>query len=103
MVNYWIEKRSIALGGQYHSIDEAAEMLVVSCDYMTKMLEMGIILYKGTLQNPLIGEAEINRFEEVRRIHDDLGINWPGASLIVDLLHENARLTRELAIIKKQI
>lgn len=103
MVNFWIEKRSVSLEGDYFSIDQAAIALSVSCDFIARMLEMGIILYKGTMENPLIGQDEIDRLEEVRRIHDDLGINWPGASLIVDLLHENAKLIRELAIMRKQL
>ena len=103
MVNFWLEKRRISLAGECFSLGDVAGMLAVSQDFILRMMEMGIIVYEGNLGEAQIPSGEIERFEEVRRIHDDLGVNWAGASLIVDLLKENQRLKQELSIAKKQI
>lgn len=44
----------------------------------------------------LFSEAAIGRVRQALRLHDDLGINWAGIAVVLDLLDRIEALEREL-------
>lgn len=44
---------------------------------------------------PLFTQAAIERVRQALRLHHDLGINWPGVAVVLDLLDRIEALERE--------
>ncbi|ATW28733.1 hypothetical protein DCMF_18690 [Candidatus Formimonas warabiya] len=61
-----------------------------------KLLELGLINYQGRISNPRISRSEVTKIRQMVRLRRDLGINWSGVSLVLDLLEEIQALREEI-------
>jgi chaperone modulatory protein CbpM len=43
----------------------------------------------------LFGQSAVDRIRRALRLHHDLGINWPGVAVVLDLLERMERLERQ--------
>ena len=57
----------------------------------------GLVVTERGLSAPLFPAAAAARLRRIQRLHADLGVNFTGAAIIVDLLERLARLEAELS------
>jgi len=62
-----------------------------------RLTELGLLEYSGSLEQPVYSAASIPHLRRMLRLRQDLGINWVGIGLVMDLLNEIAGLQREIA------
>lgn len=76
---------------------ELAKAAGVHPTLVLRLAELGLLEYSGSLDEPVFAEASIPRLRRMLRLRRDLGINWTGIGLVMDLLDEIAALRREVA------
>lgn len=70
---------------------------------LQEMLEEGLFSAQHTEKHHmLIDQKALQRIESALRLHNDLGINMPGAALTLDLLEKIEKMQKELDILRKQ-
>jgi len=84
------------------TLDELCERCGLPQDEMVEMISYGVV-------EPIEGRdrrywrfraVAVRRVLKARRLHQDLGVNLPGASLALDLLEEVERLRSQLRRIR---
>lgn len=79
------------------STNALSKSLGVSSKLIDEMIELGIVQGKQKSANEIIfSSVEIYRIRKVIRLNRDLGINTPGAALVLDLLDQIDELKRKL-------
>ncbi|MDK2822453.1 MAG: chaperone modulatory protein CbpM [Clostridia bacterium] len=68
---------------------------------LVKLMELGLINYSGRMDNPRFKREEILKVQKMIRLRRDLGINWIGVGLVLDLLDEIEELRKEIKRLKK--
>ena len=85
------------VAGQPMRLDEVCLHLGVSRDLVEVCLRWEVV---GLIQAPeddiRLNEREVERLRRALRLHHDLGVNWPGVTIILDLLERMETLEREL-------
>jgi chaperone modulatory protein CbpM len=80
------------------SLAELCQHYVVQVDWVVELVEEGIVEPEGTRQDQWRFSGECRRrISIVRRLQRDLGVNLPGAALVLDLLDEVQALRRAQA------
>lgn len=67
-------------------------------DILQQIAELGIV----DLRNGLIPARQIKRIQKLMRLRRDLGINFPGVAVILDLLERVEALEDELDRLKRR-
>jgi len=97
---------------RYHTRVPSQEMLTL--DDLSRLVdlhpEMVLRLVDLGLVEPEVGEPEwlfhdtaVPRIWKIRRLHRDLGINWAGIGVVLDLLERIEELEREIAWLRRQL
>jgi|SRR5215831_3129184 len=87
----------------YLSSAELAAAAGISLSRLARLIRLGMVeppaLVAGErgLTAPVFPAAAAARLRRIRRLHEDLGVNFAGAVIIVDLLERLHRLEAELA------
>ncbi len=89
-------------------LDEATTLSIVEvcikCDIseeaLLELLEQGLCHLSSTTS---IDEHILSRIQSACRIQQDLGVNAPGAVLVMELLDELKQMRRELAILQRHM
>jgi chaperone modulatory protein CbpM len=85
------------IGRQAMRLDEVCLHLGVSRDLVEVCLRWEVV---GPIQaqedDIRLNETEVERLRRALRLHHDLGVNWPGVTIILDLLERMETLEREL-------
>ena len=81
------------------SLAELCQACRISTEEVIKLVEEGIVEPRGrTATDWRFQGVYVHRVYRAVRLHRDLGVNWPGAALALDLLEEiealRARLKR---------
>ncbi|NOX27657.1 MAG: chaperone modulatory protein CbpM [Gammaproteobacteria bacterium] len=80
----------------YCSFEELCAITALSSDVIIEIVEHGIIEPKGThLENWTFNTQMITVTKKACRLHKDLGIDWPGIALAINLLDELEQLRTE--------
>jgi chaperone modulatory protein CbpM len=76
--------------------DEICVHLGISQDLLELCLRWEVIeppeAEEGVL---LFGQSAVERIRRALRLHHDLGINWPGVAIVLDLLERVEKLERQ--------
>ena len=81
----------------YLTLKEITVSLGVSSEVIIEILEEGIVTEQPEQPDQWIFDDEaMHRIKTALQLNRDLGINWAGAALALDLLDEIARLHRLL-------
>lgn len=87
----------------YLSSDELAAAAGISPATLARLIRLGVVeppapvVTERGLTALLFPAAAAARLRRIRRLHADLGVNFTGAAIIVDLLERLERLEAELA------
>lgn len=79
-------------------LDEVCARLGIGRDLLEVCLRWNVIepIQAEPEGDLLLTESGVERIQRALRLHHDLGINWPGVAVILDLLDRLAALEREL-------
>lgn len=78
------------------TVEEVALRSGVPPSFVHRLLELGIIEYKGRFNEPRFSCTVVPKIRRIVRLRRDLGINWAGLGLIMDLLDEIDYLRRKI-------
>lgn len=84
------------------TVEEICTRCKIPHELLVQMLEHGLFELNSDLSdNTLIDLKTLKRIEAAFRLHQDLEINMPGISLILELKDELDRLQQELDLLNK--
>lgn len=78
------------------TVEETAYEAGVDALLVQRLLELGLVLYQGRIDDPRISRREVLKIQKMQRLKRDLGLNWCGAGLVLELLEEMDALQKEI-------
>jgi DNA-binding transcriptional MerR regulator len=82
--------------------DELAKLAKLHPDMVESLIEWGLVDPEESEPELLFPETAVPRIWRIMRLRRDLGINWAGIGVILDLLDKIDYLEREIAWFRKQ-
>jgi hypothetical protein len=76
--------------------EEVSILCGIPRELVYKFVELALIEYEGKFDRPTFCRDVVLRIEQIMRLRRDLGINWAGIGLTLDLLEEIQRLEQEI-------
>ena len=89
--------------GELLTLDELARLAGVHPDIVECLLEWGLVEPVESEPKLLFQESAVPTIRRIMRIRNDLGLNWAGIGVILDLLERIDNLERENARLDAQI
>ena len=85
------------------TLNEVSRLVDLHPEMVLRFVDLGLV-------DPEVGEPEwlfqeraVPRIWKIRRLHRDLGINWAGIGVVLDLLDRIDDLEREIAWMRQQL
>ena len=85
------------------TLNEVSRLVDLHPEMVLRLVDLGLV-------DPEVGEPEwlfqeraVPRIWKIRRLHRDLGINWAGIGVVLDLLDRIDDLEREIAWMRQQL
>ncbi|MBI3800520.1 MAG: hypothetical protein HY268_26530 [Deltaproteobacteria bacterium] len=78
------------------SLDEVTRLAGIHPGLGERLMALGLIDPVETTPEPLFEVATILRIRRILRLHQDLGVNWVGIGVVLDLLTKIEELEREI-------
>jgi DNA-binding transcriptional MerR regulator len=88
------------LYGSLLTLGEVARLAGVHPDLINRLIALGLIDPAETFPEPCFDISTVLRIRSILRLHHDLGVNWAGVGVIMDLLERIERLEQEIAQLK---
>lgn len=83
---------------------ELCEHMNISAEVICEIVEHGIVTPEGQSPNDWqFAPALVSITRRATRLHRDLGIDWSGVALILDLLEERDNLKSENAMLRQRL
>ena len=95
--------RYLATPGSLLTLRELSDIVHVPVDILESMLQWQLIEPAQTDPQVLFENIIIPKIRRIVRLRDDLGINWPGIGVVLELLDRNEKLEREIAWLRSQM
>lgn len=86
--------------GSLLALSEVARLSGVHPDLIDRLTTLGLIDPVETFPEPCFDVSTILRIRSILRLRHDLGVNWAGVGIILDLLERIAQLEQEIARLK---
>lgn len=88
------------LHGSLLALSEVARLAGIHPDLLERLIALGLVDPVETTPEPLFDVSVVLRIRRVLRLRDDLGVNWAGIGVIMDLLEKIEALEREIERLK---
>jgi hypothetical protein len=75
-----------------YTYQQVAQITAISVTLVERFVSLNLV----EAENARLTEREVARIAQMLRLRRDLGLNWVGASMVLDLCQENARLKARL-------
>jgi len=85
------------------SFDAVAEIVGARRSLVVRLAQQGLIETIDSETEALLPRRAIMQVRRMQRLHRDLGVNFAGAAIILDLVGRIERLNRELAEMRQRI
>ena len=82
-------------------IEELAERSRIQCEVIQSMIDWDLLEPVETDPRPIFNVAVIPRLWRIIRLKEELGSNWNGIGVILDLLEKIDKLEKEISRLKK--
>jgi DNA-binding transcriptional MerR regulator len=89
------------LRGSRVSLEEVARLAGIHPALGERLMALGLIDPVETTPEPLFEVATILRIRRILRLRHDLGVNWAGIGVVLDLLAKIEELEREIAQLRQ--
>lgn len=83
--------------------EELARLARLHPEMVDRLVEWGLVDPERDKPELLFSETAVPRIWRIMRLRRDLGINWAGIGVILDLLDKIEKLERELGWLRKQV
>jgi len=81
-------------GEQLYTFEHAAKVTATSVTVVESFVQLGLIEPIGSM----LLERHISRIAQIQRLRQDLGLNFVGASMVLDMAQEIAQLRAQLKV-----
>lgn len=98
---YLVLRRSPASGGLL-SLSETARQACIHPDLLLRMVDLGLAEPEQSSPELLFAPETVGYISKALRLRNQLGINWAGVGLVMDLLERIGELEREIQRLKNQ-
>jgi len=85
------------------TLDELVQLSRVHREIIIRMVDWGLVEPVGNDPQPLFYETVVPRIWRIMRLREDLGINWTGIGVVLELLDRIEGLERKIAHLKKEL
>ena len=85
------------------TVDELARLARLHPEIVDRLVEWGLVDPEQSEPELLFPETVVPRIWRIMRLRRDLGINWAGIGVVLDLLDRIEELEREIAWLRKQL
>ena len=85
------------------TLNELVRFSRVHREIIIKMVEWGLVEPVENDPQPLFSETVVPRIWRIMRLREDLGINWTGIGVVLELLDRIEGLERKIAYLKKEL
>jgi chaperone modulatory protein CbpM len=75
-----------------YTFEQASEVAGIPPHLLEWLLRQGLVEAESGYLNP----QQLRRLIQMTRLHRDLGLNWVGAAMVLDMAQEIARLRAQL-------
>jgi chaperone modulatory protein CbpM len=75
-----------------YTFEQATELLGIPPHLLEWLLAQGLVEAESSYLTP----QQLKRLLQMSRLHRDLGLNWTGAAMVLDMAQEIARLRGQL-------
>ena len=75
-----------------YTYQQVAQLTAISVTLVERFVSLNLVEAKAAQ----LTEREVARIAQMLRLRRDLGLNWVGASMVLDLCQENTRLKARL-------
>lgn len=100
---YYLSRRHISVNPGLLTIEEAARRCGIHYSLLEKIVELGIIEPDISSPEPLFAPEAVPLVCKALRLRNDLGINWAGLGLVMDLLEHIEELEHEIEDLRAHI
>lgn len=85
-----------------YSFSEVCHDYNISQQLLLELIEQGLLPNQpAEVKNRILTQRELRRVQSALRLHQDLGINPPGVTLVIELLEKIEEMNQELDILRK--
>lgn len=85
-------------GEQLYTFEYAAKMTATSVAVVESFVQLGLIEPIGSM----LLERHISRIAQIQRLRQDLGLNFVGAAMVLDMAQEIAQLRAQLKVYQSE-
>jgi DNA-binding transcriptional MerR regulator len=85
------------------TLDELSRLVDLHPEMVLRLVDLGLLDPEKGEPEWLFQETAVPRIWKIRRLHRDLGINWAGIGVVLDLLDRIDDLEREIAWLRKHL
>ena len=85
------------------TFDAVAEIVGARRSLVARLAQQGLIETLDSKTEALLPRRAIVQLRRMQRLHHDLGVNFAGAAIILDLVGRIERLNRDLAEMRQRI
>lgn len=75
-----------------YTFEQAATLTAISVQLVERFVTLNVVEAKGKM----LRSQELTRIAQIIRLRRDLGLNWVGASMVLDMAQELAQLRARL-------
>lgn len=89
------------LHGSLVSLREVARLADIHPVLVERLMTLGLVDPVATTPEPLFDVAAVLRLRRILRLRRDLGVNWVGIGVVLDLLAKIEELEQEIARLRR--
>jgi DNA-binding transcriptional MerR regulator len=95
--------RRQASSGEMLTLEELSRLVDLHPEMVVRLVDLGLVDPEVSEPEWLFQDTVVPRIWKVKRLHRDLGVNWAGIGVVLDLLDRIDDLEREIAWLKKHL
>jgi hypothetical protein len=95
--------RRQASSGEMLTLEELSRLVDLHPEMVVRLVDHGRVDPEVSEPEWLFQDTVVPRIWKVKRLHRDLGVNWAGIGVVLDLLDRIDDLEREIAWLKKHL
>lgn len=100
--HYYLVRRPPPVHGGWLDLIETARQASVHPELLLRMVDLGLIEPEQSGPELLFASEVVGTIRKAMRLRCQLGINWAGVGLVLDLLERVAELEEEIERLRKQ-
>ena len=85
------------------TLDELSRSVDLHPEMVLRLVDLGLVDPEVGKPEWLFQDTAVPRIWKIKRLHRDLGINWAGIGVVLDLLDRLDELEREIAWLRQQL